>query len=61
MSKTAKRPSKAAKAAKKILAGSDLLTKKKDSNTKATAEVERSSAEPRTSSGVKPRPDKKRG
>lgn len=56
-----KRPSKAAKAAKRIVSESKLLTSKTDRETQSSADVVASSMTPRTSTGIKPRPDKKRG
>lgn len=56
-----KRPSKAAKAAKRIVSESKLLTNKNERDTQSSADVVASSMTPRTSTGIKPRPDKKRG
>ena len=56
-----KRPSKAAKAAKRIVSESKLLTNKSERETQSSADVVASSVTPRTSTGFKPRPDKKRG
>lgn len=61
MPKTQKRPSKAAKAAKKIVAASELLAEKKSSATQAGSDMKTNTQLPQTSAGVKPRPDKKRG
>ena len=61
MSKAAKRPSKAARAAKKILGESKLLTDKSDRDGQSGAEYKASVVSPRTSKAIKPRPDKKRG
>ncbi len=60
MSKT-KRPKKAAKAAKKILSGSKLLTEKSERDGQTGAEYKASVVSPRTSEAIKPRPHKKRG
>lgn len=60
MSKT-KRPSKAARAAKKILSGSKLLTDKSDRESQGGDEFKASVVTPRTTKAIKPRPDKKRG
>ena len=56
-----KRPSKAAKAAKRIVSESKLLTNKSRHEIQFSADVVSSSVTPRTSTGIKPRPDKKRG
>ena len=60
MSKT-KRPSKAARAAKKILSESKLLTDKSERESQGGDEFKASVVSPRTSKAIKPRPDKKRG
>jgi hypothetical protein len=57
-----KRPSKAAKAAKKILGESKLLNTKHDSDQHAGSEFKPSAVTPRVNKAAnKPRPDKKRG
>lgn len=61
MPKPTKRPSKAAKAAKRIVSESKLLTTKTDRETQTNADQVASTMTPRTSTGIKPRPDKKRG
>jgi hypothetical protein len=61
MSKPTKRPSKAARAARKILSDSKLLTEKSDREGQSGAEYKASVVTPRTSKAIKPRPDKKRG
>lgn len=62
MAKAKKRPSKTAKAAKKIVENSKLLVSKKlvkDSD--AGSEFKPGGSAPKTSEAIKPRPDKKRG
>ena len=61
MTKATKRPSKAAKAAKRIVSESKLLTNKADRDTQSSADLVESAVTPRTSTGIKPRPNKKRG
>jgi hypothetical protein len=62
MPKPKKRPSKTAKAAQKLLKDSKLLADQKASNDADTGQEFRSSVvTPRTSTAIKPRPDKKRG
>lgn len=62
MTKPKKRPSKTAKAAKKILEESKLLTVKSDRELAAGSEFKSSQVTPRTNTtAIKPRPDKKRG
>jgi len=57
-----KRPSKAAKAAQKILAESKLLAAKNERDTQTDDEFKTSVVSPRTNTtAMKPRPDKKRG
>ena len=57
-----KRPSKAAKAAQKILNESKLLTSKTDRDSQGGEEFKSSVVTPRTNKAAnKPRPDKKRG
>jgi hypothetical protein len=57
-----KRPSKAAKAAKKILEESRLLNTKKDADSRAGSEFKPSDVTaPVNKAANKPRPDKKRG
>ena len=57
-----KRPSKAAKAAKKIVESSKLLTEKSERDQQSGSEFKESVVTPRTNkSAMKPRPDKKRG
>ena len=57
-----KRPSKAAKAAKKIVESSKLLTTKSKSDAQTDAEFKESIVAPRVNkAAAKPRPDKKRG
>ncbi len=61
MSKT-KRPSKAARAAKKILTESKLLAEKSEREGQGGDEFKASVVSPRTlTKAIKPRPDKKRG
>jgi hypothetical protein len=58
----AKRPSKAAKAAQKVLAESKLLNAKNDRDIQTDEEFKTSVVSPRTNTtAMKPRPDKKRG
>lgn len=61
MSKVKKRPSKTAKAAKRILSDSKLLTEKTERELQTGKEFRSSVVSPRTSKAIKPRPDKKRG
>lgn len=62
MAKVKKRPSKAGKAAKKILKESDLLTAKSERDLQSGQEFRSSVITPRTNTtAIKPRPDKKRG
>lgn len=57
-----KRPSKTAKAAKKILEESKLLNAKNDSDPHSGSEFKPSAVTPRVNKAAnKPRPDKKRG
>jgi hypothetical protein len=57
-----KRPSKAAKAAKKILEESKLLSEKNDRDSLSGSEFKASVVTPRVNKAAnKPRPDKKRG
>jgi len=57
-----KRPSKAAKTAKKILEDSKLLSDKAERDQQSGAEFKESVPSPRVNkSAMKPRPDKKRG
>lgn len=57
-----KRPSKAAKAAKKIVESSKLLAEKTERDQQSGSEFKESVVTPRTNkSAMKPRPDKKRG
>lgn len=61
MAKT-KRPSKAAKAAKKILEESKLLASRNERDTQADDAFKQSVVSPRVNTtAMKPRPDKKRG
>lgn len=60
MGKATKRPSKAAKAAKKILDGSKLLVNKNENRGVTNSEFSTTTALLKTSSAIKPRPDKKR-
>jgi len=58
----AKRPSKAAKNAQKVLAESKLLNAKNDRDIQTDEEFKTSVVSPRTNTtAMKPRPDKKRG
>lgn len=62
MTKSKKRPSKTAKAAKKILEGSKLLATKTERELASGNEFKSSEVTPRTNTtAIKPRPDKKRG
>jgi hypothetical protein len=62
MPKPKKRPSKAAKAAQKILAESKLLTDKSERDLQSGSEFKASVVSPRANkAAIKPRPDKKRG
>lgn len=61
MVKSKKRPSKAAKAAKKILEESELLKSKTEADSNAGSEFKPTNIMPKTSPANKPRPDKKRG
>jgi hypothetical protein len=57
-----KRPSKSAKAAKRILSDSKLLNEKNDRDEQSGSEFKKSIVSPRTNKAAnKPRPDKKRG
>ncbi len=57
-----KRPSKAAKAAKKIVESSKLLNEKTERDQQSGSEFKESVVTPRSNkSAMKPRPDKKRG
>jgi len=62
MTKTKRRPSKSAKAAKKILEESKLLAAKTQRELLSGSEFKSSEVTPRTNTtAMKPRPDKKRG
>jgi hypothetical protein len=61
MSTSKKRPSKAAKAAKKIVSESKLLNDKSEREAQDDSMFKESVPTPRTSGAIKPRPDKKRG
>ena len=62
MAKPKKRPTKAAKAAQKIVAESKLLAAGKTAReASAGQEFKSSDPAPKTSTAIKPRPDKKRG
>lgn len=62
MPKAKKRPSKAAKAARRIMNDSKLLTAKADRDSQSGSEFKASVVSPRTNKAAnKPRPDKKRG
>jgi len=62
MANTKKRPSKAAKAAQKILKDSKLLAIKTEQEAQGGEEFKSSQVTPRTNStAIKPRPHKKRG
>ncbi|HEV7701415.1 MAG TPA: hypothetical protein VGO43_14385 [Pyrinomonadaceae bacterium] len=62
MAKTAKRPSKAAKAAKRIVSESKLLATKAERDTQSEEAFKASEVSPRTNTvAKKPRPNKKRG
>jgi hypothetical protein len=61
MPKVKKRPTKNAKAAKKAVKGSELLAAKTARDVKESTEFNTSVVTPRTSTAIKPRPDKKRG
>ncbi|MBK9163227.1 MAG: hypothetical protein IPM21_04835 [Acidobacteria bacterium] len=62
MANTKKRPSKAAKTARKIVEGSKLLNEKSERDQQSGSEFKESVVTPRTNkSAMKPRPDKKRG
>lgn len=62
MSKEKKRPSRKAKAAQKAVADSKLLAAAKAAHdASAGSEFRSSVVTPRTSTAIKPRPDKKRG
>lgn len=56
-----KRPSKKAKAAARAIAESKLLAVKAANEATSGAEFKSSVVSPRTSTAIKPRPDKKRG
>lgn len=62
MPKAKKRPSKAAKAAQKLLAESKLLAEKTEREMQSGQEFKSSVVTPRTNTtAIKPRPHKKRG
>ena len=62
MTKTRKRPSKAEKAAQRILKDSKLLALKNEQNEQSGDEFKSSQMTPRTNTtAMKPRPHKKRG
>ncbi|MEP7148087.1 MAG: hypothetical protein ABI857_04325 [Acidobacteriota bacterium] len=62
MAKEKKRPSKTAKAAKKLLDNSKLLSEKTDRDLQSGSEFKSSVVTPRTNStAIKARPHKKRG
>jgi hypothetical protein len=62
MTKATKRPSKAAKAAKKIVSESKLLTSKGERDGQTDEAFKTSVVSPRTNTtAMKPRPNKKRG
>jgi hypothetical protein len=62
MPKAKKRPGKAAKAAKKILAGSDLLNKVRSGRDGGGgSEFRPDTGQVKPADAIKPRPDKKRG
>lgn len=61
MPKEKKRPSKKAKAARKLLSESRLLTAKTERETQSGSEFKSSVVTPRISSANKLRPEKKRG
>ncbi len=62
MTKPKKRPSRSAKAAKRILSGSKLLAEKADREIQSGQEFKASVVSPRVNkAAMKPRPDKKRG
>ena len=61
MPKPKKRPSKNAKAAQKAVSESKLLAAKTARDVKQEQEFKASVVTPRTSTAIKPRPDKKRG
>jgi hypothetical protein len=62
MTKTKKRPSKAAKSAKKILNESKLLKDKTERDRQSGSEFKESVVSPRANkAAMKPRPNKKRG
>jgi hypothetical protein len=61
MVKPKKRPSKAAKAAKRILKESELLRSKTEADSNAGSEFRPANVMRKTSPANKPRPDKKRG
>ncbi len=61
MPKTKKRPSKNAKAAQKVIKESELLAVKSVREATEKQEFNSAVAATRTSTAIKPRPDKKRG
>lgn len=62
MAKAKKRPSKAAKAAHKLLSDSKLLSEKAERDLQSGQEFKSSVVTPRTNTtAIKPRPHKKRG
>ena len=61
MPKAKKRPSKNAKAAQRLLNESKLLADKAAGAAPSGEEFKSSQVTPRTSTAIKPRPDKKRG
>jgi hypothetical protein len=61
MPKPRKRPNKNAKAAQKAVSGSKLLAEKAASQGREERSARSSVVSPRTSTAIKPRPDKKRG
>lgn len=62
MTKAKKRPSKTAKAAKKMLEGSKLLATKTERDLLIGSEFKSSEVTPRTNTtAIKPRPEKKKG
>jgi hypothetical protein len=62
MAKAKKRPSKAAKAAQKLLSDSKLLSEKAERELQSGQEFKSSVVTPRSNStAIKPRPHKKRG
>jgi hypothetical protein len=62
MTKTKKRPTKAAKAAKRIVKDSKLLAEKTERDQQSGSEFKESVVSPRANkAAMKPRPNKKRG